>query len=310
VTVLIGDNNFMHDLIDVYAEDSLKPALNIGWLSLDKKYTYDGIVDEVAIYNRALSDGMILGHYNLGLEGKGYCEEWAHCQVTFYTDPAGLGFNITFHGQTYDNDTTGMFSCGTSGLATANSPTGYVFDRWETAGEVSVADANVNPATITVSGNGTVTAMYTEGQYWNFDFGTTSSPIASGYIGVNNSSFYDSSIGYGWTDTLGLVSRDRGAPDNLRRDFVFSASDHTFNVDLPNGEYQVTLVIGDYSYQHDMINVYAEEILTVNDLTVPKGTFNEVAFPVMVGDGQLNIRFHDDGGLDGNWVINAVLIDG
>ena len=46
--------------------------LNIGWLSLDKKYTFDGSVDEVSLYNRALTLDEIQGHYNEGA-GRGYC---------------------------------------------------------------------------------------------------------------------------------------------------------------------------------------------------------------------------------------------
>jgi fibronectin type 3 domain-containing protein len=95
----------------------------------------------------------------------------------------------------------------------------------------------------------------------------------------------------------------------LRRDFVFSSSDHTFNVDLPNGKYQVTLVIGDQNYMHDKINVYGEAGLMVNDLTVPSGTFKEVTFTVTVSDGQLNITLHDNGGADPNWVINSMTVE-
>jgi len=116
-------------------------------------------------------------------------------------------------------------------------------------------------------------------------------------------------VGYGWDSTVGLGSRDRGAPDDLRRDFVFYTLDRTFKVDLPNGEYNVTLVIGDYSYTHDLMDVYAEGVLEVNDLTVAVGTFSELVFTVTVSDGQLNLGFHDDGGIDVNWVINAITLE-
>jgi len=141
-----------------------------------------------------------------------------------------------------------------------------------------------------------------------FDFGTSSSPVEAGHTRVSSSTGYSASLGYGWSSTVGLSSRDRGAPDNLRRDFVQSSGDHTFSVDLPNGNYQLILVIGDHSYRHDFIDTYAEGILRVNDLTVASGLFGGVLFVVTVADGQLNIRFHDDGGSDANWVINAITI--
>jgi uncharacterized repeat protein (TIGR01451 family) len=47
--------------------------LNIGWLNLDDGYHFDGIVDEVALYDRALSADEIQQHYNNGEAGPGYC---------------------------------------------------------------------------------------------------------------------------------------------------------------------------------------------------------------------------------------------
>jgi fibronectin type 3 domain-containing protein len=90
---------------------------------------------------------------------------------------------------------------------------------------------------------------------------------------------------------------------------VFSSFDKTFQVDLPNGEYRVHIIVGDQLYMHDRIDVYAENSLAVNDLTVRAGLFVEEYFTVVVKDGQLNLKFHDDGGTDPNWVINALTID-
>ena len=59
-------------------------------------------------------------------------------------------------------------------------------------------------------------------------------------------------MGYGWSSTAGLQSRDRTAPADLTRDFVLSSTEHTFNVDLANGDYKVTVTIGDQAYLHDI----------------------------------------------------------
>jgi fibronectin type 3 domain-containing protein len=93
------------------------------------------------------------------------------------------------------------------------------------------------------------------------------------------------------------------------RDFVFSSADGMFKLDVANGMYQVTLVVGDANYMHDKMDVYAEGVLAVGNITVPPGTFKEVTFTVSVNDGQLNIVFHDGGGVDSNWVINAVSVE-
>jgi hypothetical protein len=143
----------------------------------------------------------------------------------------------------------------------------------------------------------------------SFDFGTGSSPVESGYTQVTESTVYSAALGYGWDSAVGLGSRDRGAPDNLRRDLVFSSGDHTFKVDLANGQYTVTLIIGDNGYTHDLIDVYAENVLQVDHLTVNAGAFSTQVFTVLVNDGQLSIKFHDAGGSDLNWVINAIKIE-
>jgi hypothetical protein len=172
-----------------------------------------------------------------------------------------------------------------------------------------------NTYTLTITGTGgqthttTVQLIVNPPSTGEFDFGTASSPVASGYVRVTESTGYSAGLGYGWDSRVGLGSRDRGAPDDLRRDLVFSSADHTFNVDLTNGNYKVTLIIGDQSYLHDLIDAYAEGVLQVNHLTVSAGTFSTQVFTVTVNDGQLNIKFHKNGGLDGNWVINSIIIE-
>jgi len=140
-----------------------------------------------------------------------------------------------------------------------------------------------------------------------FDFGTSDSPVASGYTRVTESTVYSVGLGYGWTNGLG--SRDRGVPDSLRRDLVFSSSDRGFNIDLVDGEYTVKVIIGDNSYMHDNIDVYSEGLLKLNDVTVSAGSFVEQTFGVVVSGGQLNLVFADDGGTDVNWVVNAITIE-
>jgi fibronectin type 3 domain-containing protein len=142
-----------------------------------------------------------------------------------------------------------------------------------------------------------------------FDFGTDTSPLETGYKRVSNSTAYSSASGYGWTSTNGLVSRDRGAPDKLRKDLVQGTTEHTFNVDLANGDYTITITIGDQDYMHDNIDVYAENTLVINDLTITASSFQEKTYEANVSDRQLNLRILDDGGTDLNWVLNAITIE-
>ena len=88
---------------------------------------------------------------------------------------------------------------------------------------------------------------------------------------------------------------------------VVTASDEGVNpvlsladdlVDLANGEYQIIIKIGDLDWMHDQIDIYSEDILEVDNLDAPAGSFQEVSFLTTVTDGQLNLRFQDDGGSD------------
>ncbi|MEZ6100077.1 MAG: Calx-beta domain-containing protein [Pirellulaceae bacterium] len=128
-----------------------------------------------------------------------------------------------------------------------------------------------------------------------FDFGTSTSPVAPGYTQVTAMTAYPAAGSAGWTaGTLG--QRDRGAPNELDRDFNFSG-DATFQVDLPTGVYDVSLTLGDQVYGHDQQAVFVEgtQVATV---TTSGGQFQTVSTTVTVNDGALQVRIADLGGTD------------
>ena len=196
---------------------------------------------------------------------------------------------------------TGPYHYGDAISLIATPNTGYVFNSWSGDG----SNTEVNSRVVTITGNMAVTAIFSRA---SFDFGTAGSPVKSGYTQVTESTLYSAGTGYGWTSIAGLYSRDRTTPNSLNRDLIQSSTDHTFNVDLANGDYQVTVTIGDQSYYHDLIDTYAEDVLKVNDVTNLPGQFYEMSFFVTVSDNQLNLRFVDNGGTDPNWVINTLTI--
>lgn len=53
--------------------DSAGKPMNIGWLDLTPNYHYDGIVDEIAVHDRALDGTELTAHYVAGTGGLGYC---------------------------------------------------------------------------------------------------------------------------------------------------------------------------------------------------------------------------------------------
>jgi fibronectin type 3 domain-containing protein len=144
---------------------------------------------------------------------------------------------------------------------------------------------------------------------FNFDFGTASSPVASGYTRVSETTGY-SAGGHGWTDISALSSRDRGGPDALQQDFVMNDTTQarTFKVDLSNATYNVTVTMGDKDYVHDNMIVKANGSTVLADVDNAAGAFTANTFSVTVSGGSLSLEFNDGGGSDASWVVNAVTI--
>ena len=143
----------------------------------------------------------------------------------------------------------------------------------------------------------------------NFDFGTSTSPVAPGYVRVTEATAYTAGA-FGWTSASNAQSVDRSSqPDALKRDFVMSGtSAPTFRVDLPNGNYAVTVTMGDQDAAHDNMVVKANGMVMLSDVDTAAGTFAIRTFNVAVSAGMLNLQFLDAGGIDSVWVVNGVSI--
>ena len=138
-----------------------------------------------------------------------------------------------------------------------------------------------------------------------FDLNGHGSPTPAGFdgIGPGSANEYTAPQGYGWITAAG--SFDRLGPTVLLRD-GHHGTDNTFLVDLDNGNYIVSVTLGD-SATRDLVDVYAEDALVLNDVTTAAGQHAHRSFPVTVDDGQLTLRFDDDG-FDPLFSVNAVEI--
>jgi len=144
---------------------------------------------------------------------------------------------------------------------------------------------------------------------YKYDFGTSSSPVSSGYSRITETTAYTASS-FGWTDTSGLESRDRSAlADDLKRDFVLhSSAARTFRVDLPNGSYSVSVTMGDNDFAHDNMIVKANGTTVLSGVNSGAGGFAANTFSVTVSGGSLSLEFSDGGGADPTWVVNALTV--
>jgi len=176
-----------------------------------------------------------------------------------------------------------------------------------------------------------------------FDFGGAEAP--AGWTAVGEGA-YDPAKGYGWTDLYLARTTERPEPDPLHADFIRSRNPNeyaqnyegnrgfpyheppthpsVFRVDLPDGDYVVTVLSGDFS-EFPMKSVMANEgrvattLVDANEVPVlygvrlPSGEFIERSFPVSVSEGVLLLRFHGDyvGPLYHNsieWLVNGLVI--
>jgi fibronectin type 3 domain-containing protein len=122
-----------------------------------------------------------------------------------------------------------------------------------------------------------------------FDFGTATSPVADGYLRVADIMLYTSERGYGF-DRRPAV-RDRGAPDALRRDFT--TGQYSFAVDLPNGDYHVSVLSGDQIAPNS--TTVAAEGVPRGTALAPTASFVVLGFGIRLTDGQLNLDLGQDG---------------
>lgn len=78
---------------------------------------------------------------------------------------------------------------------------------------------------------------------WKFDFGPGAA--APGYVKVSPSTAYDDQRGFGFDFGFPVTGAARSGSDPLRDDFVTSNRAFFFSVRLPEGNYRVTMTLGD-----------------------------------------------------------------
>ncbi|MBR4006752.1 MAG: esterase [Fibrobacter sp.] len=114
-------------------------------------------------------------------------------------------------------------------------------------------------------------SMAEAAENYKFDFGE--GPVAAGYTQVKASTKYSDSQGYGFES--GTVSSvDRLWDDDLTTDFLTAKGDMVFSVALPQGNYEVTFILGDGENESET-TVWAENRkLMLDRVTLAGGVFS------------------------------------
>lgn len=138
--------------------------------------------------------------------------------------------------------------------------------------EIKGYDTLVKTATmVTVAALLAAFSLAEAAENYKFDFGE--GPVAAGYTQVKANTKYSDSQGYGFES--GTVSSvDRLWDDDLTTDFLTAKGDMVFSVALPQGNYEVTFILGDGENESET-TVWAENRkLMLDRITLAGGVFS------------------------------------
>ncbi len=135
---------------------------------------------------------------------------------------------------------------------------------------------------------------------WLFDFGSTGSPVADGYQRVAQNTLYSAGGGFGLDRSVSY--RDRDADGDLQRDFTVGGP-YTFSVDVPNGEYDVTVVSGDaIASNASQVSFQGSPVV---ELSAGSGEYAVHTERVTVDSGRLDLAMGGDGRINAVEIVDV-----
>lgn len=120
-------------------------------------------------------------------------------------------------------------------------------------------------------------------QQTNFKFDFGGNRVENGFIPITSNSKFDKKIGYGFMDISGLKSVDNGG-NSLTGDFITSDKPFYFSIAIPEGNYNVTLNLGDSKETSETTVRVENRRLMLNDIKTKKGEIVEKQITVHVKD--------------------------
>ena len=126
--------------------------------------------------------------------------------------------------------------------------------------------------------------------HWSYDFG--SGKAAPNYMPVLPGDEYSDDKGYGFEPGAELIVVNCGGGDAMRREFITSKKPFLFSVQLPEGNYSVSVLVGDKTGESD-ITIRAEcRRVMVQQVHLEKGRFTNLSFTVHVRDSMIHGTDH------------------
>lgn len=127
------------------------------------------------------------------------------------------------------------------------------------------------------------------GTEWKFDFGPEGEP-QKGYTRVTDGCVYEQSRGYGFASVSGVTAKQRGESDDLGDAFCIPV-DSAFLLDVPNGNYSVSVLLGDHVVPTCTTIKAGAGRLVLRSKRTSAGIFVRERFAVNVRNGQLKLAF-------------------
>jgi lysophospholipase L1-like esterase len=126
--------------------------------------------------------------------------------------------------------------------------------------------------------------------HWSYDFG--SGKAAPNYMPVLPGDEYSDEKGYGFEPGAELKAVNCGGSDAMRREFITSKKPFLFSIQLPEGNYSVSVLVGDKTGESD-ITIRAEcRRVMVQQVHLEKGKFTNLSFTVHVRDSLIHGTDH------------------
>ncbi|MCY0970513.1 rhamnogalacturonan acetylesterase [Chryseobacterium wangxinyae] len=116
---------------------------------------------------------------------------------------------------------------------------------------------------------------------FKFDFG--GKRVEKDFISITSTSKFDKKLGYGFMDISGLKSVDNGG-NALTGDFIISEKPFYFSVAIPEGNYNITLNLGDSKGSSETTVRVENRRLMLNDIKTKKGEIVQKQITVYVKD--------------------------
>lgn len=161
------------------------------------------------------------------------------------------------------------------------------------------------PALALVIASAALAQTNTAQTHFKFNFG--SGKVEPGWTQVLPTNIYSTELGYGFEPSVSVTAMDRGGDDALRGDFCTSDRPFLFSVKLPEGNYSVTITLGDAAGESDTTVKAELRRLMLESVKTGRGKFETRTFTVNIrtaqipGGGQVRLKPREKTTEMANW---------